>query len=373
MNEEFLKFNKFNVHQLDHLVTNAAPPPPVVGHSDTGAGVAGSSGQSDGVYGVGAIGVHGQSQTGDHAAVWGQHTANGYGVIGDTTADAPNAAMWGRNGGAGFGVRGTSNANGVGVFGEGKTGVHGTSANASDSGVLGENSAGGTGVTGTSNDGIGVSGTSQKSTGVSGTSQSASGVAGVSTTGTGVHGTCDKGYGIFGDSEDGVGVAGASKQGLAAHFMGKVRIDGALEKGGGGFKIDHPLDPAHKYLNHSFVESPHRVNIYNDNATLDAEGRAVIELPVWFGVLNRDFRYQLTPIGGAMPNLHIAEVVRQNRFVIAGGTPGLQVSWQITGVRQDAWANANPLPVEEDKPAHEMDTYLHPDLFVKEHGNGYHP
>jgi hypothetical protein len=29
-----------------------------------------------------------------------------------------------------------------------------------------------------------------------------------------------------------------------------------LTKGGGPFKIDHPLDPANKTLSHSYVESP---------------------------------------------------------------------------------------------------------------------
>jgi hypothetical protein len=38
-----------------------------------------------------------------------------------------------------------------------------------------------------------------------------------------------------------------------------------------------------------------------------------------------------------------------NRFVIAGGSAGMKVSWQVTGIRADAWALANPLKVEEEK------------------------
>jgi len=38
------------------------------------------------------------------------------------------------------------------------------------------------------------------------------------------------------------------------------------------------------------------------------------------------------------------------------------VSWQVTGVRQDPWALAHPLIVEEEK---EVPGYLYPELFAK--------
>ena len=75
---------------------------------------------------------------------------------------------------------------------------------------------------------------------------------------------------------------------------GSVYIGGTLTKNGGSFRIDHPLDPANKYLQHSFVESPDMMNVYNGNVITDATGYADILLPEWFGALNRDFRYQLT-------------------------------------------------------------------------------
>src|ERR1035437_3569359 len=78
---------------------------------------------------------------------------------------------------------------------------------------------------------------------------------------------------------------------------GNVSINGSLSKGGGSFKIDHPLDPANKDLYHSFVESPDMMNIYNGSATTDSQGTAFVTLPDWFETLNRDFRYQLTVIG----------------------------------------------------------------------------
>ena len=43
----------------------------------------------------------------------------------------------------------------------------------------------------------------------------------------------------------------------------------------------------------------------------------------------------------------------------------MKVSWQVTGIRQDAWAEANRKVVEEDKPEQEQGSYIHPDLFGK--------
>lgn len=35
----------------------------------------------------------------------------------------------------------------------------------------------------------------------------------------------------------------------------------------------------------------------------------------------------------------------------------MKISWQVTGIRQDTYANANRIPVEEPKPAHKIGTY----------------
>ena len=104
-------------------------------------------------------------------------------------------------------------------------------------------------------------------------------------------------------------------------------------------------------------------NIYDGVAVLDADGESAVQLPEWFGAVNRDFRYQLTPIGGPMPDLYIAEEIWVNRFRIAGGTPGMKVSWQVTGIRRDAVAEANRIPVEEVKPEAERGHYIHPELY----------
>jgi trimeric autotransporter adhesin len=147
------------------------------------------------------------------------------------------------------------------------------------------------------------------------------------------------------------------------YIHANLKVDGTVSKGGGSFQIDHPLDPANKYLYHSFVESPDMMNIYNGVATLDAHGAVWITLPTYFEALNRDFRYQLTSIGKPQPSLYIAREVSGNRFKISGGRPGGRVSWQVTGIRHDAYADAHRIQAEEDKPPRERGHYLHPELF----------
>ncbi len=179
----------------------------------------------------------------------------------------------------------------------------------------------------------------------------------------------DAGRGIFtlasGDNSTALyAVAGPGTTGTrAAYMQGNVDVTGTLSKGGGSFKIDHPLDPANKFLAHSFVESPDMMNIYNGNVVLDARGEAAVEMPRYFEALNRTFRYQLTAIGRPAPSLYIAEEIADGRFLIAGGQPGTKVSWQVTGVRQDAWAESNRIEVEPDKSDAERGTYLHPELY----------
>jgi hypothetical protein len=143
---------------------------------------------------------------------------------------------------------------------------------------------------------------------------------------------------------------------------GNVAVINNLSKGGGSFKIDHPLDPENKYLYHSFVESPDMMNVYNGNVTTDANGFSVVELPDYFLALNKDYRYQLTVIG-TFAQAIIKEKVANNKFVIQTNEPNVEVSWQVTGIRQDAYANKNRIPNEVDKKPEEKGFYLHPEAF----------
>jgi hypothetical protein len=263
------------------------------------------------------------------------------------------------------------------------SGITAISSSTTGTGLKGFNflSSGGTrGVAGEvrSPDGVGVYGHARATSGIT------FGVTGVadSTSGTGVIGvvttTVGEAWGVYGAtlSSSGYGVSGvalattgenvgvyggtASPAGWAGYFDGDVGVNGTVYKNAGGFRIDHPLDPENKYLNHSFVESPDMMNMYNGNVILDSNGEAWVQLPDWFEVLNRDFRYQLTPIGAPGPNLYIAEPIQNNQFKIAGGTAGLTVSWQVTGIRQDPYAEAHRIAVEEDK-GENKGTYITPE------------
>jgi len=150
--------------------------------------------------------------------------------------------------------------------------------------------------------------------------------------------------------------------GLAGNFTGDVMVSGAISAGTKDFKIDHPLDPANKYLVHASVESSEMMNIYTGNITTDSQGHATVHLPDWLEVLNTDFRYQLTVIGQFAQAI-IGRKIENNQFEIRTSAPNVEVSWQVTGVRQDAYAKANPLVVEQEKEARLRGFYIHPELY----------
>jgi hypothetical protein len=304
-----------------------------------------------------AIGVAGNNSSSGGYAVFGYSTNGGLGVFGQS----PSGVGVRGSGGTRAGVLGTtSDLSGSGVEGNASgsnaAGVFGL--NTSGPGVWGRGTAGGSGVFGQSN-GYAVYGASAGGFGVYGTSSNG-GVVGVGYVGVqgNANGTTDS-QGVRGDN------GGSNTVGYAGLFNGRVsvfgnlNVYGTLAKSAGSFKIDHPLDPAHKYLSHSFVESPDMKNIYDGVTTLGADGTVVVKLPDYFEALNMEFRYQLTCIGGYAP-VYIAEEIAGNQFKIAGGTAGLKVSWQVTGTRHDPYANQNRIQVEEDKPAKERGRYLYP-------------
>ena len=192
------------------------------------------------------------------------------------------------------------------------------------SAIIGNNSGPGRGIEGSSAGGIGVNGIGV--VGINGITPSANpfdaAIRGISQLGP-----------------------GAAKAGL---FMGDVEVIGTLVKSAGSFRIDHPLDPENKYLSHSFVESPDMMNIYNGNITTDANGYATVTLPKYFEALNRDFRYQLTVVGEFAQAI-VAEKVRDNTFKVRTNKPNVEVSWQVTGVRKDKFAEENRIQVESEK------------------------
>jgi hypothetical protein len=133
---------------------------------------------------------------------------------------------------------------------------------------------------------------------------------------------------------------------------GDVVVRGTLSAAAKDFKIDHPLDPANKYLVHSSVESSEMMNIYSGNVVTDELGLATVKLPNWFEAENRDFRYQLTVIGQFAQAI-IKDKIANGQFRIMTNASHVEVSWQITAVRQDSYAKAHPLVVEQEKPERE--------------------
>jgi hypothetical protein len=175
-------------------------------------------------------------------------------------------------------------------------------------------------------------------------------------------------YGVCATAFDGATAYGIWATGYSAttnwagYFFGDINVTGNIVKAADQVKIDHPLDPENKYLVHSSVESPDMKNVYDGVVTLGADGRAIVELPDYFDALNKDFRYQLTCIGAFAP-VYIAEKISNNRFEIAGGESGMEISWQVTGIRKDAYAEANRIQAEVEKSAEKKGLYLHPELF----------
>jgi hypothetical protein len=188
---------------------------------------------------------------------------------------------------------------------------------------------------------------------------------GASAVSAGVYGNANTGTGLLGIGGT-IGVLGftANPSGLAGLFIGNVHVQGTLSKSAGSFRIDHPLDPANKYLQHSFVESPDMKNVYDGVVTTNARGFATVTLPRYFEALNRSFRYQLTSLSG-LQNVAVAKEIANNRFVVQSEKPGSRVSWQVTGIRKDRYANAHRIQPELAKPAAERGRYLSPELYGK--------
>lgn len=339
----------------------------VWGDSDTGVGVFSTSTSSFPSIlgrGVNMTGVQGETQSPDHPAVAGRSGLS-TGVLGATGSRDAHGVV-GSNTGGGDAILGLA-GDGRGVVGASRRG---------GTGVFGENDGEGTGVYGFSPQGHGVRGESVSTTG--------SGVRGTNAGGgTGVYGFSPQGYGVMGESASTAGVKGLnlgtgpgvvalnksgnalislSSQGSAGLFVGDVDVLGELYATSKYFIIDHPVDPANKYLVHAGVESSERANVYSGNAILDDNGEAWVLLPEWVEALNEDFRYQLTCIG-RFASVYVAKEVSENHFLIAGGDAKMKVSWQVTGVRKDVWAKAHPLVVEKEKSAEEQGHYRHPELF----------
>lgn len=373
----------------------------LIAGSSTGAGIFGSSSASDGIYGLSSVGygIHGASSSSLGSGVYGENTGGGLAgsfqgnvnISGYTTYGTTTRQM----------IDLYSSTYGIGV--QASTFYQRTAVNSGFAWYEGGSHAddqndpgGGTSLMTLSASGNLYVDATGGANAIYGNNSNATGVAGTSGTGDGVNGASVSGYGVYGSTTtasssgvygenlysgtvfqygDGVtGVAHASYgRGLhglavdnatdAGFFDGAVSITTDLYASGSkNFKIDHPLDPANKYLLHACIESPDVKNLYDGNITTDGAGEATVVLPSYFETLNRDFRYQLTVIGQFAQAI-VASKINGNQFTIKTDKPNVEVSWQVTGVRQDAYMRAHPMVVEQDKPAYERGTYIHPELF----------
>jgi len=296
--------------------------------SGDGVGVYGSivSSTSIGIAGVfgynartnGGFGVNGQG----YAGVVGEGvllTQNCFGVYGATTRgvgtqgetnDIAFQGVVGRN----YATYGSAGS-GIGVMGDGLTGVWGQTTDGNGYGVFGINGS----TSGTTNN-IGVGG--QGWVGVYGSFDNTSGAGG---------------YGVYADGD--LGSSGTKS-----------------------FVIDHPLDPENKLLKHYCIESPEVLNMYRGNVVLNQNGEAVVRLPDYFESINVNYSYILTPIG-APANLYIKKKIENGNFEIAGGNPNMEVSWTVYAQRNDAYVRANPSSSEVEVQKKQPGTYIAPELF----------
>ncbi|HYP19593.1 MAG TPA: S-layer homology domain-containing protein [Chloroflexia bacterium] len=304
------------------------------------------------------IALYGESSNGDaisalatasnRSAILARNTGGGFGVYADVTGNG--YGVWARSGGQALHGETTGNADAI-------VGRNGTSGR---SGVYGLHTGSGLGVTGRSTSGIGVLGDSAGDNGVMGQSSSSgdSGVYGYNTNG---------GFGVAGRTNANSGIFAAvfgenTGGGYAAYFSGATNTRGTGTASLGTYTIDHPQDPANKYLNMSAVAGPEAMNVYNGNVTTDANGDATVTLPAYVESLNKDFRYQLTVIG-TFAQAIVSTEIQKNSFTIKTDKPNVKVSWQVTGVRKDPYAEKSQPPVEQDKPSLERGYYRHPEVY----------
>jgi len=289
------------------------------------------------------------------------------------------------------------------VSSQGGTAIEGTGTGSTARGIHGEVSGSrAIGVVGISQDYTAIAGTTYSNeyaiSGVNPVNGSIGhlggfdqGVYGENTSGTKGH-LAHRNAGVYGEHEDGSkGNIGAQGDGMWAHsgtsgayaymgadhagvathpgdslwagyFNGDVRVIGNLNN----FKsldvvIDHPEDPTGAYLTQAAVLAPERTTMTRGSVILDSAGEAWVEVPSWFAVVACDLTYHLAPIGGPMPALHVADELDGRRFRVAGGVAGLKVSWQLSGTRDDPWAQDHPHQSDTPKPEDEDGTYVYPE------------
>lgn len=289
---------------------------------------------------VGGTGVEGNGFNGTAGIA---NNRQGYGVFGQNS-QAPNAT---------YDAIGVAGVGGIGVYGQ-------TASSGAFTGIFAENIAAlpaGVqppatqvfGLLATANNGNAMLGQTMHQYGV--------GVAGTNFS-TGTAGNC---LGVYGSSTF-IGVAGETSDptGYGVYADGDLGASGTKS-----FVIDHPLNPANKFLKHFSIESDEVLNMYRGTIVLDVNGDAVIELPIYFKEININFSYQLTAIGSSAPNLFVKDEIKGNTFKISGGNANQKVSWTVFAERNDLVLQKYPEKrrTEVDKRPADKGTYQHPEFY----------
>ena len=139
-----------------------------------------------------------------------------------------------------------------------------------------------------------------------------------------------------------------------------VSVAGALSKGSGTFRIDHPLESKKDthHLIHSFVEGPRADLIYRGKVTL-VNGTATINIDETVGMtegtfiaLNRDIQCFTTNESGW--DLVKGKVEGNILTITSQNTESTnEISWMVVGERQDEhikntdWTDENGKPILE--------------------------
>jgi hypothetical protein len=206
-----------------------------------------------------------------------QAASGGIGVLG-TSAAADGTGVYGY---AGSVVPSELTGGGIGVFGSGP-----------DHGMLGRGRGTGIGVEGEATAGTGVHGESTSGTGVEGRGTTFGVDGRAQATGTGVFGSCDAGIGTQGITTSGVGVQGvAAANGIAARFVGRTVVEGALEvTGGSPSALVKSADGQSRRL--YSAGSPQRlVEVFGEAKIV--RGRATVKLDADFDALVAGKGYQV--------------------------------------------------------------------------------
>jgi hypothetical protein len=299
------------------------------------------------------------------AAITGSTSGAAYAIAGQVEASASAfAGVYGSN---------LRTSGGPGVFGQGFNGTAGEANNVLGFGIFGENI--------------------RASSGARAGNQLAAGMGSIGFVGALAQTQTNDGVGLLGinigsnrtGSSDNAGVEGQGFVGvlgqtnttaigygvLSSGDIGGTQnlfVVGDLTAGGGkSFVIDHPFDPANKFLKHFAIESNEVLNLYRGTIQLNAVGEATVVLPHYFDAINTNITYQLTAIGSAAPNVFVKSEVANHQFTIAGGQPNQKISWQITAERNDKYMAAHPEAKEDEifKPNHLKGKYIHPAEYGK--------